>query len=234
MERLDKLLAATGKWSRKEAKALVKAGRVRVEGNPPKGPEDKVAPGTPVTVDGRPIVTEKYVYVMLHKPAGVISSTEDPRQRTVLSLLPKELQRLGLFPVGRLDKDTEGLLLLTNDGPLAHRLLAPRHHVDKTYFVRVDGELDGADAAAFAAGMVLEDGLACLPAGLEVLEQPDTALVTLHEGKYHQIKRMLAARGKPVVYLKRLTMGPLMLDPALERGEWRPLSAEEVAALRQA
>ena len=118
--------------------------------------------------------------------------------------------------------------------PLAHRLLAPRHHVDKIYFVRADGELDGADAAAFAAGMMLEDGLACLPAGLEVLEQPDTALVTLHEGKYHQIKRMLAARGKPVVYLKRLTMGPLMLDPALERGEWRPLSAEEVAALRQA
>ena len=118
--------------------------------------------------------------------------------------------------------------------PLAHRLLAPRHHVDKIYFVRVDGELDGADAAAFAAGMMLEDGLACLPAGLEVLEQPDTALVTRHEGKYHQIKRMLAARGKPVVYLKRLTMGPLMLDPALERGEWRPLSAEAVAALRQA
>ena len=171
---------------------------------------------------------------MLHKPAGLVSATEDPRQPTVLELLPQHLRRVGLFPAGRLDKDTEGLLLLTNDGPLAHRLLAPRNHVDKTYFVRVDGELDGADAAAFAAGMMLEDGLACLPAGLEVLEQPDTALVTLHEGKYHQIKRMLAARGKPVVYLKRLTMGPLMLDPALERGEWRPLSAEEVAALRQA
>ena len=234
MERLDKLLAATGQWSRKEAKALVKAGRVQVGGARPKGPEDKVAEGTPVTVDGRPIATEQGVYVMLHKPAGVVSSTQDPRERTVLDLLPQHLRRRALFPVGRLDKDTEGLLLLTNDGPLAHRLLAPRHHVDKTYFVRVDGELDGADAAAFAAGMMLEDGLACLPAGLEVLEQPDTALVTLHEGKYHQIKRMLAARGKPVVYLKRLTMGPLMLDPVLERGEWRPLSAEEVAALRQA
>lgn len=234
MERLDKLLAATGQWSRKEAKALVKAGRVQVGGARPKGPEDKVAEGTPVTVDGRPIATEQGVYVMLHKPAGVVSSTQDPRERTVLDLLPQHLRRRALFPVGRLDKDTEGLLLLTNDGPLAHRLLAPRNHVDKTYFVRVDGELDGADAAAFAAGMMLEDGLACLPAGLEVLEQPDTALVTLHEGKYHQIKRMLAARGKPVVYLKRLTMGPLMLDPALERGEWRPLSAEEVAALRQA
>lgn len=234
MERLDKLLAATGRWSRKEAKALVKAGRVQVGGARPKGPEDKVAEGTPVTVDGRPIATEQGIYVMLHKPAGVVSSTQDPRERTVLDLLPQHLRRRALFPVGRLDKDTEGLLLLTNDGPLAHRLLAPRNHVDKTYFVRVDGELDGADAAAFAAGMMLEDGLACLPAGLEVLEQPDTALVTLHEGKYHQIKRMLAARGKPVVYLKRLTMGPLMLDPALERGEWRPLSAEEVAALRQA
>lgn len=234
MERLDKLLAATGQWSRKEAKALVKAGRVQVGGARPKGPEDKVAEGTPVTVDGRPIATEQGVYVMLHKPAGVVSSTQDPRERTVLDLLPQHLRRRALFPVGRLDKDTEGLLLLTNDGPLAHRLLAPRNHVDKTYFVRVDGELDGADAAAFAAGMMLEDGLVCLPAGLEVLEQPDTALVTLHEGKYHQIKRMLAARGKPVVYLKRLTMGPLMLDPVLERGEWRPLSAEEVAALRQA
>ena len=137
----------------------------------------------------------------------------------MLELLPQHLRRVGLFPAGRLDKDTEGLLLLTNDGPLAHRLLAPRHHVDKTYFVRVDGELDGSDAAAFAAGMMLEDGLACLPAGLEVLEQPDTALVTLHEGKYHQIKRMLAARGKPVVYLKRLDHGVAhMLGLTLERG----------------
>ena len=234
LERLDKLLASTGHWSRREVKDLVRQGRVLADGRPAARPEDKVAEGTPVTVDGRPIATEQGVYVMLHKPAGVVSSTQDPRERTVLDLLPQHLRRRALFPVGRLDKDTEGLLLLTNDGPLAHRLLAPRHHVDKIYFVRVDGELDGADAAAFAAGMMLEDGLACLPAGLEVLEQPDTALVTLHEGKYHQIKRMLAARGKPVVYLKRLTMGPLMLDPALERGEWRPLSAEEVAALRQA
>lgn len=125
---------------------------------------------------------------------------------------------MGLFPAGRLDKDTEGLLLVTNDGPLAHRLLAPRHHVDKIYFVRVDGELDGADAAAFAAGMMLEDGLACLPAGLEVLEQPDTALVTLHEGKYHQIKRMLAARGKPGGVPQTADHGPLMLGPGPGKG----------------
>ena len=234
MERLDKILANTGRWSRKEARELVRAGRVAVDGVTAQAADGKYDPAARFEVDGETVSGERLVYLMLHKPAGLVSVTEDPRQPTVLELLPQHLRRVGLFPAGRLDKDTEGLLLLTNDGPLAHRLLAPRHHVDKTYFVRVDGELDGADAAAFAAGMMLEDGLACLPAGLEVLEQPDTALVTLHEGKYHQIKRMLAARGKPVVYLKRLTMGPLMLDPALERGEWRPLSAEEVAALRQA
>ena len=223
MERLDKILANTGRWSRKEARELVRAGRVAVDGVTAQAADGKYDPAARFEVDGETVSGERLVY-----------ATEDPRQPTVLELLPQHLRRVGIFPAGRLDKDTEGLLLLTNDGPLAHRLLAPRHHVDKIYFVRVDGELDGADAAAFAAGMMLEDGLACLPAGLEVLEQPDTALVTLHEGKYHQIKRMLAARGKPVVYLKRLTMGPLMLDPALERGEWRPLSAEEVAALRQA
>lgn len=235
MERLDKILTGTGRWSRREVKELVKAGRVRVNGAAARSPEEKYdREGLDLRVDGETISGARFVYLMLHKPAGLVSATEDPRQKTVLELLPPHLRRVGLFPAGRLDRDTEGLLLLTNDGALAHDLLSPKKHVDKTYFVRVDGELDGADAAAFAAGMMLEDGLACLPAGLEVLEQPDTALVTLHEGKYHQIKRMLAARGKPVVYLKRLTMGPLMLDPALERGKWRPLSAEEVAALRQA
>ena len=209
MERLDKILANTGRWSRKEARELVRAGRVAVDGVTAQAADGKYDPAARFEVDGETVSGERLVYLMLHKPAGLVSATEDPRQPTVLELLPQHLRRVGLFPAGRLDKDTEGLLLLTNDGPLAHRLLAPRNHVDKTYFVRVDGELD-------------------------VLEQPDTALVTLHEGKYHQIKRMLAARGKPVVYLKRLTMGPLMLDPVLERGEWRPLSAEEVAALRQA
>lgn len=231
MERLDKILAATGKWSRKEAKALVKAGRVRVEGELARSPEDKVAPGTPVTVDGRPIVTEQYVYIMLHKPGGVISSTEDPRERTVLSLLPRELQRLGLFPVGRLDKDTEGLLLLTNDGPLAHQLLAPGKHVDKVYYTEVEGRLDEGDQAAFQAGITLADGTQCRPAELEILDPPSQALVTLREGKYHQVKRMLAARGKPVTYLKRLSMGPLTLDPALPRGAWRPLTQEEKGKL---
>ena len=231
MERLDKCIAATGRWSRKEAKALIKAGRVKVGGQSPAGAEDKVAEGTEITVDGRPISTEKYTYVMLHKPAGVVSSTEDPREQTVLTLLPKELRRIGLFPVGRLDKDTEGLLLLTNDGQLAHRLLAPGKHVDKVYYTEVEGALDPSDCEAFETGITLADGTECLPARLELLEEANQALVTLREGKYHQVKRMLAFRGKPVTYLKRLSMGPLKLDPMLPPGRWRYLTDEEKADL---
>lgn len=231
MERLDKLLAATGRWSRKQAKALVKQGRVLVAGQLPQGPEDKVEEGTTVTVDGRPIVTQRYVYLMLHKPAGVISSTQDPREKTVIDLLPLDLRRLDLFPVGRLDKDTEGLLLLTNDGPLTHELLAPGRHVEKVYYARVEGLLDQADQAAFQEGITLADGTACRPAKLEILSPAHQCLVTLGEGKYHQVKRMLASRGKPVTYLKRLSMGPIALDPGLAPGAWRPLRQEELASL---
>lgn len=230
MERLDKLLAATGKWSRKEAKALIKSGRVRVEEQLPKGPEDKVEEGTLVTVDGKPIFTEKYVYLMLHKPAGVISATQDAKEKTVLDLLPKDLRRKDLFPVGRLDKDTEGLLLLTNDGSLAHALLAPGRHVDKVYYTKVDGVLNEKDIVAFQQGITLGDGTECLPAGLDLISEQE-ALVTLREGKYHQVKRMLASRGKAVVYLKRLGMGTLKLDPALPAGAWRSLTPEELAGL---
>ena len=184
-----------------------------------------------MTVDGRPIVTEKYLYLMLHKPAGVVSSTQDPRDRTVLDLLPRDLRGRDLFPVGRLDKDTEGLLLLTNDGPLAHELLAPGRHVEKVYYAQVDGELTEEDRAAFAGGLTLGDGTVCRPAGLEILPPADRCLVTIQEGKYHQVRRMLASRGKPVRYLKRLSMGPLSLDPALPAGAWRPLSLEERANL---
>lgn len=231
MERLDKLLANTGRWSRKEARELVKRGRVTVDGAVARAADEKYPPEAVIAVDGERLVHSKGTYLMLHKPAGVLSATEDKRQKTVLDLLPPHLQRLGLFPVGRLDKDTEGLLLLTDDGPLAHELLSPKKHVDKVYFVRVDGRLDEADTAAFAAGMVLGDGLVCQSAGLKVLDEPDTALVTLREGKFHQIKRMLAARGKPVRYLKRLSMGGLTLDPALGPGEWRYLKEREIDLL---
>lgn len=227
MERLDKLLAGTGRWSRKEVKELVRTGRVRVNGVLAGKPEDKYDPDALFTVDGEEVFCGKLVYIMLHKPGGVLSATEDARQKTVIDLLPEHLRRIGLFPVGRLDKDTEGLLLLTNDGPLGHELLAPKKHVDKTYFVRVDGALDRSDVEAFQAGVTLADGYVCMSAGLELSERSDEGLVTLREGKYHQIKRMLASRGKPVVYLKRLTMGPLVLDKLLEKGRWRELTVQE-------
>lgn len=231
MERLDKIISATGKKSRREVREMVRQGRVLVDGKPAPAADMKVDPQTAVILlDGEPLGYEKFTYVMLHKPAGVLTATEDRRQETVLDLLPPELRRRALSPVGRLDKDTEGLLLLTNDGQLAHRLLNPKSHVDKVYYARVDGALEPGDIAAFAAGMTLGDGLECLPAGLEILS-PTEALVTLREGKFHQVKRMLAARGKPVLYLKRLSMGRLRLDPALAPGAWRMLTEEERSAL---
>lgn len=231
MERLDKLLAGTGKWSRREVKALVRQGLVRVDGRLAASAEDKLDPAAAIiTVAGETISLRRFTYVMLHKPAGVLTATEDRKQPTVLDLLPPELRRIGLAPVGRLDKDTEGLLLLTNDGELAHRLLSPKYHVEKRYFARVDGELSAADAEAFARGMTLGDGLECLPAGLELLPG-HACIVTLREGKFHQVKRMLAARGAPVLYLKRLSMGPLTLDDSLAAGAYRLLRAEEISAL---
>lgn len=234
-ERLDKLLSSTGLWSRKEVKDLVRQGRVLAEGVPVRRPEEKYDPMTDrIQVDGETVDCAPFVYVMMNKPAGLLSATEDKNQKTVLDLLPQHLRRRGLFPVGRLDKDTTGLLLLTDDGPLAHELLSPKKHVDKVYLARVEGRVDASDTAALGAGMVLGDGLHCLPAGLEPLGDGSSCLVTLREGKYHQVKRMLAARGKPVLALKRLSMGPLELDRELEAGEWRMLATEELEALKRA
>ena len=228
MERIDKLLSATGRWSRKEVKELVRQGRVLAGGRAVLRPEEKWDPATLcLTVDGVPVDCSPFVYVMLNKPEGVLSATEDSRQPTVLDLLPPELRRRGLFPVGRLDKDTTGLLLLTDDGALAHRLLSPRSHVDKVYLAQVEGRVDQADREALAAGLVLGDGLRCLPAELELVGDGSSCLVTLREGKYHQVKRMLAARGKPVLALHRLSMGPLTLDEGLNPGNWRLLTAGE-------
>ena len=231
-ERLDKLIASTGRWSRREVKTLVREGRVLVDGRIAGSAEEKYdAESCCIAVNGEELVLRRYTYVMLHKPAGVLSATEDGRGRTVLDLLTPELRKIGVFPVGRLDKDTEGLLLLTDDGELAHALLSPKKHVDKVYYARVSGRLTPEDCAAFEAGMTLGDGLECLPAELEPLGAGDQCRITLREGKYHQVKRMLAARGKPVTYLKRLSMGPLVLDPALKAGQWRPLTAQERAEL---
>ena len=232
MERLDKIVSATGKKSRREVRDLVRQGRILVDGRPAAAADMKLDPDAAVIVlDGEPLRCERFTYVMLHKPAGVLTATEDSRQRTVLDLLPQELRRRKLSPVGRLDKDTEGLLLLTNDGQLSHRLLSPKYHVDKVYYARVDGVLEPSDAAAFAAGMTLGDGLTCRPARLELLS-PHEALVTLREGKFHQVKRMLAACGKPVLFLKRLSMGAVQLDANLSPGEWRFLTEEECFSLK--
>ena len=237
VQRLDKIIASTGRWSRREVKDLVRQGRVAVNGVAAQSAEEKTDPMTAeITVNGEVLVWRKYTWVMLNKPAGYLSATEDGRGATVLDLLPQELQRQNLFPVGRLDKDTEGLLLLTNQGGLAHDLLSPKKHVDKEYFVRVEGCLTAADCEAAKAGLHLDDGLVCRPAELKILPEGDgrEAHITIREGKFHQIKRMMAYLGKPVTYLKRLRMGNLTLDLELPRGSWRFLTAEEVRDLEAA
>ena len=219
-QRLDKIIASTGRWSRREVKDLVRQGRVTVDDVPARSAEEKADPEQVViAVNGELLNWRRYTWVMLNKPAGYLSATEDGRGATVLDLLPQDLQRQGLFPVGRLDKDTEGLLLLTNEGGLAHELLSPKKHVDKEYYVRVAGRLSAADSAAFAEGLHLDDGLICQPAELRILTsgEESEARVILREGKFHQIKR--------------LRMGNLLLDPALERGTYRLLTAEEWLAL---
>ena len=236
VQRLDKMIASTGRWSRREVKELVRQGRVSVDGVPARSAEEKADPETAeIRVSGEVLTWRRYTWVMLNKPAGYLSATEDGRGATVLDLLPPELQKQGLFPVGRLDKDTEGLLLLTNQGDLAHDLLSPKKHVDKEYFLRVDGCLTAADCVAAAAGLHLDDGLACLPAELAILPESGgrEAHIIIREGKFHQIKRMMAYLGKPVLYLERIRMGNLPLDPAVSRGSWRFLTEEECRELEQ-
>ncbi|WP_409969168.1 pseudouridine synthase [Bengtsoniella intestinalis] len=235
-QRLDKLIAATGQYSRRDVKALVRQGRVLIDDKIAAAPEDKYdGDAVEIKVDGKVIACERFTWLMLNKPAGYLSATEDGQGETVLDLLPAHYQKQGLFPVGRLDKDTEGLLLLTNDGQMAHRLLSPRHHVDKRYFAKVDGILEPADCQAFSNGMTLGDGLQCMAAKLEILEEFEkkACFVTLQEGKFHQVKRMLACCGKPVTYLQRVAMGGLKLDENLALGAFRPLTKTELTMLER-
>ena len=218
--RLDKYLAEMGAGTRKEIGKAVRAGRVTVNGQTVKNAAMQVTAEDEVSMDGVSVEYEEYVYYMLNKPAGVISATEDARERTVLDLI-SERQRKGLFPVGRLDRDTEGLLLITNDGGLAHRLLSPRHHVDKVYYARLDGPVGEAEKALFAQGLKVDEALTALPAELEILEPATEVRVTIREGKFHQVKRMFEAVGREVLYLKRLSMGPLALDESLPKGDYR-------------
>ena len=227
--RLDKYLSEAGVASRKELKEMIRKGRVTVDGIAVRSPETKVEAGKHrVAVDGAEVRPVGTVVLMMHKPAGYVTSTDDPRDPTVMELLPAEYRNLGLFPVGRLDKDTEGLLLFTNDGDLGHRLTSPKHQVEKEYYAETDGTPDEKDAEAFSQGVELRDGTKCLPAELRLLERG--CLVILREGKYHQVRRMLASRGKPVVYLRRQREGGVTLGN-LEKGECRLLTPEEMGKL---
>ena len=230
--RIDKLLGLLGLATRSESKALLKAGRVQVNGETVRDGGKPVGESDEVILDGQRLDTRTERHLLLCKPAGVLTAAEDRRQPTVMDLLPPVYRSLNCMPVGRLDKDTTGLLLLTTDGELAHRLLAPRCHVDKVYRAKVDGALTEEDAAAFARGIPLKDFTA-LPAEMEIVS-PDTALVTVREGKYHQVKRMFGARGRQVIALHRLRFGPLSLDGEMAPGQFRELTGEEIAALRKA
>ena len=229
--RLDKYLGDLGLFGRKESREAIRGGRVAVDGQTVRRPETKLDPETAsVSLDGRPLQYKRFRTFMLDKPEGVVTATEDRSQRTVLDLLPEELRALGLFPVGRLDRDTTGLLLLTNDGDFAHRVISPKSAVEKRYHALVEGEPDEADVEAFRAGLVLADGTRCLPARLELCGG-GACIVTVTEGKYHQVKRMLASRGKPVKALRRLSIGGLALPENSHPGLLRELSENDLCTV---
>ena len=232
MERLDKFLCDSGVGTRSQVKALLKAGRVTVDGKPEKDNGRKIDPAKQViTLDGEVLGGKRRAVVMLNKPAGYVTATEDPVEKTVMELLPPEMKHLDLKPVGRLDKATEGLLLFTNDGDLLHRLISPKKEVPKVYYARHEGQAGREDVEAFAAGLTLRDETRCLPAKLEPLG-PGESLVTVCEGKYHQVRRMMASRNMTVLYLERRQEGCLTLGD-LPRGQVRELTEAEITELER-
>lgn len=231
--RLDKYLAEMGYGTRSEVKKCIAKGQVCINDVIIKKPEFKLdIKEDSVVFQGQPVCYTAFEYYMLNKPAGVVSATEDTRETTVIDLI-RTKQRQDLFPVGRLDKDTEGLLLITNDGALAHRLLSPKKHVDKTYYAKINGVVTDEDVCAFANGLDIGDEKPTLPAELQILKSGETSEIelTIQEGRFHQVKRMFRARGKKVMYLKRLRMGTLSLDKALQPGEYRKLTKKEIEEL---
>ena len=255
MERLDKIISSQRADGRKEVQKLIKSGAVLVNGKICKKPDTKVDPDKDeIVVDGQALNYSKYIYIMMNKPAGVVSATEDRQFKTVIDIIPEDMKRKGLFPVGRLDRDTEGLLLITDDGMLAHELLAPGKHVDKTYFVRVEGKLTVEKIEKLENGVDIGEKKLTMPAKVEIVGgswegagEPEPGRVrrenlpevytelhlTIHEGKFHQVKRMMAAVGTPVIYLKRIAMGPLTLPDDLKKGECRLLTDEEARSLKR-
>ena len=232
MERLDKFLCDSGAGTRSQVKALVKAGRIQVDGASERDPGRKIDPLTQcVTLDGQRLGGWRRVVLLLNKPAGFVTATEDAAQKTVMELLPPAYRGLDVKPVGRLDKETEGLLLFTNDGELLHRLISPKKQVPKVYYARHEGQAGPADVAAFAEGLTLRDGTKCLPAKLEPLG-PGESLITICEGKYHQVRRMMASRDMTVVYLERRQEGGLSLGD-LPRGQTRELTQAQIQTLER-
>ena len=230
MERLDKFLCDCGVGTRSQVKSILKAGRVSVDGIPERDNGRKIDPnGQRICLDGEMLQSVGRIVVMLNKPAGFVTATEDAKEKTVMELLPEEYRHLDLKPIGRLDKQTEGLLLFTNDGDLLHRLISPKKEVPKVYYARHEGTATKEDVQAFAEGLTLGDGTVCLPATLEPIG-PGESMVTVCEGKYHQVRRMLASRGMPVTYLERRQEGALTLGE-LPRGSLRRLTDTEIEAL---
>ncbi len=230
-ERLDKLIASQGLLSRNDVKNLIKRGEVSVNGAVVKDSSLKVSYEDDIKINGKSLAQSEFVYIMLNKPKGVVSASEDKRDKTVIDILPDELRRKNLFPAGRLDKDTTGFSLITDDGDFAHRILSPTRHVDKTYIAEVSDKIDFEKAKqAFLDGVVLSDGTVLLSAQLELLEDGDKQIfkVVIKEGKYHQIKRMFASLGTTVVELKRIAIGGLALDNSLKEGEARTISKNEL------
>lgn len=237
MIRLDKFLSEMSGWTRSEVKKIVRTGSVTVDGNEVKKPETKIDEKLSIVrVDGRQIKYNKYEYYMLNKPKGFVSATTDREHKTVVDIISSS-EKKDLFPVGRLDIDTEGLLLITNDGELAHRLLAPKNHVEKTYYVEVSGILDDVDVDAVEKGLDIGEEKNTIPAKMEILKTDiqnniSSCYLTIHEGKFHQVKRMMKKLGKTVTYLKRVSMGSLILDSKLKKGNYRKLTEQEIIELK--
>ena len=235
MERLDKIIASQGQYSRSEVKKLVKGGRVTIDGSVVKNSDIKADPNKNIiAVDGKVLRYKKHIYIMLNKPQGVVSATDDRDHKTVIDLVPKELMRDGLFPAGRLDGDTVGFVLITDDGDFAHEILSPKNHIMKTYHATLERPVTEEDIRAFKEGIELKDGTLCLEAEVRNLDS-DTpvAEIKICEGKYHQVKRMFAALGNRVVFLKRVKMGELSLDESLEEGQCREITPDELILIKR-
>jgi len=232
--RIDKFLSNMGEGSRQQIKKLIKSGAVCVDGQIIYKSDIQISPSQSIYINGRQIVYRKYIYIMMNKPQNVISATQDTKDKTVTDILDENISKFSLFPVGRLDKDTEGLIILTNDGKLCHNLLSPKKHIPKTYYADIEGEVTDYDINLFKEGVVLDDGYKTLPATLKIIKSSNISSIelTIFEGKFHQVKRMFEAVNKKVIFLKRIAIGNLKLDRSLDIGKYRYLTENELNLLK--